>query len=365
MHIEEAIAGFFPKNEISGYQPYGSGHIHRTYLLWPHDGNSQYILQEINRNIFPEVKALQDNISRVTNHLKKVNENKNDSHQTYSGLEIIATPDGQPFFSVDELSYWRVFRFIPNSRTFDTIPSTAHAYEGGRALGKFLGDLDGFHVDSISITLPGFHDLGKRLEQFEKALQSDSASRISEVKNEVGFVRQRAEKLLQLFSAETTNSIPRRITHNDPKFNNILFDPKGKSICIIDLDTVMPGFVFHDFGDAIRTGAASSIEDEPDTQQMFIDLELFAAYAEGFLQQMRHILTTTELSTLSLAPQYMTFIIGLRFLTDFINGDIYFKTAHPQHNLQRWYAQKALLLSMEKSEHKMAEIIQQIINQQP
>jgi len=232
-------------------------------------------------------------------------------------------------------------------------------------LGKFLGDLDGFPVDSISITLPGFHDLGKRLEQFEKALQSDSASRISEIKNEVGFVRQGAEKLLQQFSAETTNSLPRRITHNDPKFNNILFDPKGKSICIIDLDTVMPGFVFHDFGDAIRTGAASSIEDEPDTQEMFIDLELFAAYAEGFLQQMRHILTTTEISTLSLAPQYMTFIIGLRFLTDFINGDIYFKTAHPRHNLQRWYAQKALLLSMEKSEQKMAEIIQQIINQQP
>jgi serine/threonine protein kinase len=226
-------------------------------------------------------------------------------------------------------------------------------------LGEFITLLDNLPVGSLHITLPDFHSLDFRLQQFNESLEKNSSGRKAEIEKEIIFVQKKANKFRELLRSEEAQSIPLRVTHNDPKINNILFDENDKAICMIDLDTVMPGYIYHDFGDAIRTGTASVAEDEP--ENMFISLDLFEAYTKGFLSQTGQLLTSTEISMLALAPQLMTFIIGLRFLTDYVNGDIYFKIKVQNHNLKRWLAQKELLLSMEGNEPQMKRIIKNII----
>lgn len=355
MEYESALSAFFDLDTIADVEEYGTGHIHRTFLVSLKDNPDQYILQKLNTSIFKDIPALQNNIEKVTSHVWEK------SQRQASSIRVIKSLNSSSFHIDESGNYWRVFNFISGSRTFDTIESPDLAYQGGKALGEFLYYLQDFPVEELHVVLPEFHDLTKRYKQFRAAVDADSSGRKHYIESEIAIADQYYQKFLEFLAAVHSETFPIRVTHNDPKFNNILFDDQHKSICMIDLDTVMPGYVYYDFGDAIRTGAASAAEDEEDVSLMFVKLDLFKAYAEGFLSETQGILTKAELSTLALAPQLMTFIIGLRFLTDYLNGDIYYKTHRTKHNLQRWLAQKALLMDMEAKGQTMREIINEII----
>ncbi|MDP4292395.1 MAG: phosphotransferase, partial [Bacteroidota bacterium] len=212
----------------------------------------------------------------------------------------------------------------------------------------------------LSETIPAFHDLEKRLETFSKTVKLNPANRVERVSDEIRFVNEHAEELLSITRKINAGQIPMRITHNDTKFNNILFDAHNHALCVVDLDTVMPGSVLHDFGDAIRTAASTAVEDEADLSKIGLDLELFKAYATGYMSEAHTFLTPAEIENLALSAKFMVFIIGLRFLTDFVDGDHYFKIQHQDHNLQRCRAQFQLVRSIESHFAQMQEVIEQL-----
>lgn len=340
-------------HRIVSIKAYGSGHIHETYKVGTSNGDA-YILQRINQQIFKDIPALQSNIEKVLDHMAK-------SDIAETNLEMLRSTNDKTFFEDDHGEYWRVFIFIPNSKTYDRISSTSLAMEGGKAFGSFLNSLHNFNTEMLSETLPEFHHIESRINLFEQSVKKDKADRANLIHEELDFVRLRVLRMKRILELGKGKKIPLRITHNDTKINNVLFDKDDKAICVIDLDTVMPGYIHYDFGDAIRTGAASAAEDEADLSKMFINLKLFEAYSRGFLEQTIGFMNQTEIDELYFAPQLLTFIIALRFLTDYINGDIYFKVEHEAHNLQRWFAQKQLLISMEKNEAEMKQIIKNIV----
>jgi thiamine kinase-like enzyme len=356
MTLENICSEFsLDKQNVVSIQLFGSGHIHDTYRVAT-NGNVDYILQKINSSIFKNVPLMQANMVKVINHLKK--NNTGDGQM----LEMLRTPGGLSYFTDEDGAFWRMFVFLPGTKTHDRVSSPEIAFEAGKAFGNFQLQLNDFDPSALAETLPRFHDIYYRLELFEKAVANDPVKRVQELSDEIEFVRSRAERMKLIFDLGQKGEIPVRVTHNDTKINNVLFNEQGKAVCVIDLDTVMPGYIHYDFGDAIRTGAASADEDEKDVAKMFIDLRLFEAYTRGFLDQVHSMLNKTEKETLAFAPQLMTFIIGLRFLTDYINGDVYFKIKSQDHNLIRWKAQKKLLLSMEKHEEEMDAIIKNIEN---
>ncbi len=354
MTLENICSEFgLDKREIVSTQLFGSGHIHDTYRVET-NGSTDYILQKINDSIFRDVSLMQANIEQVVKHLKK---NSSAEEQV---LQMLPATNGLSWIRDDEGAYWRMFVFIPETKTYNRVFSPEIAYEAGSAFGRFQRLLKDFDPNSLAETLPRFHDIYYRLELFEEAVRNDPANRVSEISTEIEFVRSRAGRMKKIFDLGNEGKIPIRTTHNDTKINNVLFDERGKAVCVIDLDTVMPGYIHYDFGDAIRTGAASADEDETNTDLMFVDLKLFEAYSRGFLEQVINIINKEEKRTLAFAPQLMTFIIGLRFLTDYINGDVYFKIKREDHNLIRWKAQKKLLLSMEEHAEEMATIVTDI-----
>ncbi len=341
------------RSQIISVNPYGSGHIHDTYKVETKE-STDYLLQKINSEIFTDVPLMQKNIEEVVRHLKK------NIRAGELVPEILKTKEKQSYYHDDEGNYWRMFVFIPGSITYDRVHSAGMAFEAGKAYGHFQFMLSDFDTSSLTETLPRFHDVDHRMEQFEESVKSDPRHRTQHVTEEIDFVRSRIDRMRNILKLGENGKIPLRVTHNDTKVNNVLFNEQDKAVCVIDLDTVMPGYIHYDFGDAIRTGAASADEDEPDLQKMFINIELFEAYSRGFLGQVHNLLNKMERETLAFAPQLMTFIIGLRFLTDYMNGDTYFKIKSQEHNLIRWKAQKKLLLSMEAREEEMNAIITNI-----
>ncbi|MBE0647517.1 MAG: aminoglycoside phosphotransferase family protein [Bacteroidales bacterium] len=275
-------------------------------------------------------------------------------------LELIPTRTGELFHTDNDGNFWRMYFHIPGSRCYDRIDNPELAYEGGRAFGQFQALTAGIDPGTLAITIPRFHDIAWRLEQFDEAIGQDIADRVSRIPDEIRFVRERAQEMHTIQRLVENGQLPVRVTHNDTKFNNILFDSNAKAICIVDLDTVMPGTVLYDFGDAIRTGANTADEDEPDVSKVGIDLRLFEAYARGFLETAGASLTPVELDHLTFSAKFMTYIIGLRFLTDHINGDTYYKIHHPGHNLQRARCQFRLLSEMEKQTGNMERIIKAV-----
>lgn len=347
------LSNFLEIEDVISIAPYGSGHIHESFLAKTRE-KEDYLTQKINHRIFKNVPALQQNIEKILSYLAM---QKNNSETV---LRMHQKKNGKSYVVDDDGNYWRAFIFIPGSKTYDKITKSELAYEGGKAFGSFLHSLQDFQVDTLNETIPEFHDLDHRMSQFEQSVNNDTLQRLNEIETEIEFVSSRVSKMRRILELGKQNKIPLRVTHNDTKINNVLFNKDDKAICVIDLDTVMPGYIHYDFGDAIRTGAASADEDETELCNMFIDLELFESYSKGFLEQTVEFLNQTEIDELYFAPQLLTFIIALRFLTDYLNGDVYFKVDHEKHNLQRWYAQKQLLLSMEENEQEMWQIIKKI-----
>lgn len=341
------------------YQPFGSGHINDTYLV--HDNQeTPYLLQRINHQVYGDVQGMMDNIRRVTEHLRQ----KLAAHAASSmtTLQVIPTHDGALFHQDVSGNYWRILTFINDTVAYDVATSPAQAREAGRAFGQFQALLRDLPGEPLNETIPQFHHMESRLTRFAKAQDADVMQRAGEVPQEIAFVQQRAAEMLNLHQLVETGEIPQRVTHNDTKLNNVLLDPHThQARCVVDLDTVMPGSVLFDFGDAIRTTANTAGEDETDLDKVQLHLAYYDAFAQGYLSEAHNFLTKKEIEYLPFSARYMTFIMGLRFLTDYMAGDVYYKIHHPDHNLRRARNQFQLVRRMEAHYDDMVRIVQSLV----
>lgn len=330
--------------------PYGSGNINDTFVATYELGGKQkrFIHQKLNTSVFTDPVALMENMSRVLAHL---------SGQAPS-LQLVPSQDGLPYFVHEGTEYWRTFHFIEGTRTLDVAETPEQARQAAAAFGQFqllLADLPGPRLHE---TIADFHDTQKRFEQFLQATKSDAAGRARHCRSEIEFARKRSDLASAITSQVDNGAVPERITHNDTKLNNVLLDAKtGRALCVIDLDTVMPGSVLYDFGDMIRTATMTVPEDEPDLSKIKMDRQLFEATVDGYLGRTGRWLNEAEKASLVLSARVITFECGLRFLTDFLNGDNYFKTAYPDHNLVRARAQFALLQNLETESDYMEGVV--------
>ncbi|MCD6332957.1 MAG: aminoglycoside phosphotransferase family protein [Bacteroidales bacterium] len=341
--------------------PYGSGHINDTYKIDTVEEEAHdYILQRVNHQVFKNVPGLMDNIDRVTRHIRSKLEALPDADPDRETLTLVPTHSGETYYLDGSGNYWRVYLFIRDNRSYDIVTSPDQAYQGGRMFGRFQAMLSDLPGDPLIETIPNFHNIEWRLQLFEEALRKDPVQRALTIREEIDFVKKRAEEMSTILLLGREKMIPERITHNDTKFNNVLLDEDDKGLCVIDLDTVMPGYVHYDFGDSIRTTTNTAAEDEKDLDKVEMDIRLFKAYSEGFLEETREMLTTTEIDYLAFAGKLFPYIIGLRFLTDYIEGDHYFKIKHEHHNLQRARSQFKLLRSMERQFQEMRQIIEKL-----
>lgn len=343
-------------------EPYGNGHIHDTYRIeTAEQDKDDYIIQKLNNKVFKNIPQLQENIERVTLHLRQKLLSIPSADVKRECLTLILAWDGRSWIIDDSECYWRMYVFITGHRSYDIVDSPDKAFEGGKAIGRFQAMLADLGGKPLYETIPWFHDVEKRLESFDQKIKEDNAGRVRTAVEEIKDFLDRADEMKTILRLGRNGSIPLRITHNDTKFNNILLDENDKALCVIDLDTVMPGYVHYDFGDAIRTAANMASEDEKDLSIIEMNINLFKAYAEGYLGETRNILNAVEKEYLAFAPKVITYIIALRFLTDYLDGDNYFKIHHKDHNLQRARAQLQLLKSMENQYGQMKSIIRGLI----
>ena len=353
MKLSEALSAFFTV-QPSYCEPYGNGHINDTFLVVT---DKRYILQRMNSRVFPQPQAVMENIIGITEHIrKKARENGGDVSR--ATLVVVSTLDGKDYFCDSEGEYWRLYEFTENTVARDRVESTKDFYNCAVAFGQFQGMLADFPAHTLHETIASFHNTPWRYQRLMDAVHKDPCSRLGGILNEVAFAKKRERFCETLERAREAGKLPLRVTHNDTKLNNILFDEvTGEPVCVIDLDTVMPGYSVNDFGDSIRFGANTAAEDETDLSKVSLDLELFEAYATGFLKGCGGSLTEEEIALLPVGAMMMTLECGMRFLTDYLEGDVYFKTHRPHHNLDRARNQFALVADMERKADKMNEII--------
>ncbi len=354
--LQDVVNQFKAEGQVTDIASYGNGHINDTYKVSTAGEGLNYILQRINHRIFTNPVMLQDNVKRVTAHIAQKLGVKTGQY-TSRVLQPIEAKDGNIYVQEGE-DFYRMFTFIENSIGHDIVSSPELAYEGGKAFGEFqalLKDLPGGPLFEI---IPNFHNIVWRLENFDKALKADVKNRAEEAAEEIAFVNKMREEVQQIHKAGEAGEIPLRVTHNDTKFNNVLCDANtNKALCVIDLDTIMNGYVHYDFGDSIRTSTNTGAEDDPDLDKVSMDIRLFEGYAKGFLGAVGKDLNTKEIELLPNAALTMTFTIGLRFITDFLDGDTYFKTHHEKHNLQRAKAQFKLAQSIAEQMDAMKTVV--------
>ena len=342
-------------------EPYGSGHIHDTFRIETVEKEKDdYILQRLNNKIFKNIPELQQNIERVTVHLRNKISSIPGSDIKRECLRLIPTRDGLTWIVDNEGNFWRMYIFISRHHSYNVVDSPDKAFEGGKAIGRFQAMLSDMPGGPLFETIPLFHNIEKRLQTFNSKIMDNPVGRVDSVSEEIGQILNRADEMKIILRLGKEGKIPLRITHNDTKFNNILLDENDKALCVIDLDTVMPGYIHYDFGDAIRTAANTATEDEDDLSKVKMDINLFKAYAEGYLSETVETLNDVEKEYLAFAPRLITYTIAVRFLTDFIDGDNYFKIHHELHNLQRARAQLRLVMSMEEQYQDMKSIIRKL-----
>ncbi len=361
--VKNILNRFNFKGDFVSIEPFGSGHINSTYIAeYIDEGKTKhYIIQKVNNKVFKNIDKLMENVFSVTSFLrKKISENGGDvSRET---LHFIKTDTGDLYFRDKDRSCYRAYRFVDNSKCLDSVDSPGTFEKSGIAFGRFQRYLSDFPAETLNETIKNFHNTDWRYEmEFLPAVMDDKARRIDTCRHPIDFVMNRADEFSRLVKLAEAGKIPIRVTHNDTKLNNVLFDnDTNDAICVIDLDTVMPGLALYDFGDSIRYGANTCAEDEPDTSLVKINLEYFEAYARGFLSEAGDSLTQCEKDNLAFSAKLMTLECGMRFLADYLNGDIYFKTKYQEHNLIRARNQFALVADMEKHMPEMKRIIKSL-----
>lgn len=358
--IEEAISHFKFDGKLLDYTPYGSGHINDTFLLrFLHEDQTvkKYILQKINHHIFQNPEHLMQNIEAVSSFLRqKIIQNNGDPER--ETINIIKTNDGKNYYHNSIGSYWRGCRFIENAFTLDQVNDPEDFYQSAVAFGRFQKLLSDFPAHILYETIPDFHNTPKRYQRLKESVIRDTFGRVSHVTKEIEFCQYYESFYHLLEDAFQKGKLPLRVTHNDTKLNNVMLDKSThKAICVIDLDTVMPGFSVNDFGDSIRFGATTAAEDEQDLSKVTFNLELFEQYTKGYLEGCDNSLTDTELELLPIGAKMMTLESGIRFLTDYLEGDVYFKTNREGHNLDRCRTQLKLVSEMELHWDEMKKII--------
>ena len=333
---------------------YGNGHINETYLLET-DAPHSYILQKINSRIFRDVPALMRNIEAVTRHLAQ--KDQDPRHV----LTLVGTRDGKTFAQDAEGESWRVYEFVTGSRCLDRVETPADFYESAVAFGRFQTLLSDFDASTLHETIPHFHDTPARYDALKLAIQQDSCGRLTHVGKEVEFALEREKDAHVLMELLGRGELPLRVTHNDTKLNNVMLDASTrKPLCVIDLDTVMPGLAANDFGDSIRFGANTAAEDERDLTLVHLSTELYQAYARGFLGECGQSLSRLEIETLPWGAKLMTLECGVRFLTDYLQGDTYFAIHRPEQNLDRCRTQFRLVADMERQWDEMHRMIEKM-----
>ncbi len=337
---------FAPGAALGCPRPFGSGHINDTYLLEREDG-SRFVLQRINRNVFPNPPQVMENIQRVTHHLRKrIRAAGGDPER--ETLRMLRDENGELCTTDSNGDYWRAYLFVGGSTSYDQVENAEVFRESGRAFGRFLSMLDDFDAASLHETIAHFHDTPKRFRDFRAAVEADAAGRADGVRDLIDLALEREAFAGRLMDELNRGELPLRVTHNDTKLNNVLIDTAtGRAVCVIDLDTVMPGLCAYDFGDAIRFGASTASEDEQDLDKVHFDMDLYRAYAEGYLSEVRGALCANEVDSLAYGARIITLEQAIRFLGDYLNGDVYFKTAYPEHNLVRARTQFKLLAEMD------------------
>jgi len=360
--IDGEFAGLFSKFALEGtlaaVQPYGSGHIHETFRLRTRERECpDYVLQRINMNVLKDVPRLMENIVRVTEHMRRKIAAIPGADPDREVLRVVPSRDGRQFHQDSHGNFWRCYVFIDHQRQSDRVESPGQALEAGKLFGRFIELLSDLPGPPLHETIPAFHNVEHHLDQFKEVLQADPLLRRDEAAKEIIFVQERAEEMKRILVLGREGRIPLRVTHNDTKFNNILFDGKGRARCLVDLDTVMPGYVHYDFGDAIRSGCNRAREDESEPGKAGLDIELFAGYAKGFLRSLRGRLSGEETTHLAFSARLFAYMVGLRFLNDHLDGDRYFKIRRPGHNLQRARVHFQLLLDMERRGAEMEDIV--------
>lgn len=338
-----------------------SGNINSTFHLYyrKRGGKIQhYTLQRINSFVFKDPFAAMNNIAAVTRHLRQsFLADQIDPERRV--LEVISTREGKSMFVDPSGCYWRAYRYIDNATPYDEIIKPQHFYEAGRAFGEFQRRLADFPVENLVETLPNFHNTTKRFYDFVAAVAADPVGRVCDVEEEIEYVFEHRRMSGEIVKLIRSGVLPLRVTHNDTKMNNVLIDDEtDKALCVIDLDTVMPGSALYDFGDAIRFGASTAAEDELDTEKIALDMDKYRLFTEGFLSQVVGLLREEEILRLPLGVKVITCEQVIRFLTDYINGDTYFKVNSPQHNLVRAHAQMALLDDIERKYDQMQQIVE-------
>ncbi|MGC1460761.1 MAG: aminoglycoside phosphotransferase family protein [Terracidiphilus sp.] len=361
MSMESSVAAAARHFEIGGEfleaNPYGSGHINDTYKVVFREGGAphSHILQRINHKIFKRPIALMENIERVTAHLAEQVVNEPDSSRRV--LRLIPARDGLAWHIDEKGNHWRAYHFIDKARSYDAVESTEQAFQAGRAFGTFQQLLAGLPAPRLHDTIPDFHHAPKRFKSLEDAIAADVAGRAILAKPEIEFAFARQPIIGLLLQA----NLPERVTHNDTKFNNVMLDDiTGEGICVIDLDTVMPGLAPYDFGDMVRTTTSPALEDERDLSKVTMQFPMFEALVRGYLSTAGGFLTGAEKDLLAFSGKLITLELGIRFLTDYLMGDTYFKVHRDGHNLDRCRTQFKLIESIEQQQGRMERLVESL-----
>ena len=340
-------------------EPCKIGHINETYIATYNQGGVQvrYVHQRINTHVFKDPDALMDNFVRVTSHQRRKLSESGARDASRRTLTVIPTRDNRAFYRNGDGECWRTLVFVDGVRTYEAVESPSQAFEAGKAFGEFqqlLVDLPGKRLVE---TIPQFHNTRRRFEALQQAIKADHANRASEAKKEIEFALKQEKIVDVILNALAKKKIPERITHNDTKFNNVMLDVvTGKAMCVVDLDTVMPGSALYDFGDMVRTTTSPTLEDELDLSKVQMRMPMFKALARGYLESAGPFLTKGERALIAFSGKLITFTIGIRFLTDFLCGDTYFRVHRPHHNLDRARTQFKLVESIEKQEEAMQKL---------
>ena len=356
LNIEQICRQFQSRGTFLKTEPFGSGYINDTYLV-THDANgsrASAILQRINHDVFKDPPAVMANITRVTRHVREKLQAEGADDILRRVLTVIPARDGKSYYEDPDGNYWRQYIFIENGKTFDTPESPRVVYVAAKMFGRFLRMLADLPEPPLNETIVDFHNGPKRFQAFQNALEANPHGRAKNAKAEIRFVLQHAFILDVLPELVNSGQIPVRVTHNDTKINNVIFDDRtGEGLCIIDLDTVMPGLILYDFGDMVRTAACPVQEDEKDLSKVTIRMDLFEALAHGFLEETASFITAAERQHLVFASKMITFEQAVRFLTDYLKGDTYYKTSYPKHNLDRCRTQLKLVQSITEQQEAM------------
>lgn len=364
--IENSILSaekFKIQGNIVSSVPFGSGHINDTFkIVTDSDIKEQYLLQRINHHVFRNVDGLMDNIEKVCLHLKQKLAHLGQEEVAKRTMTLIPTWDGQHYYKDENGDFWRVFILIPDTRSYDILETTDQAFSGGMAFGQFQKQLSDLDPTTIVEVLPNFHNIEFRMNNLREAIANDRVGRVAEVQDLLDYIFEREDKMRTILELGRANKLPLRITHNDTKFNNVLLDSNDQVQCVIDLDTVMPGYVAYDFGDAIRTIINSAAEDEADVSKIVLNVPLFEAFTAGYLSEAKEFLSETEVESLIHGVHLLPYMQAVRFLTDYVDGDTYYKIGYPEHNLVRTKAQLKLVQELEANHNVLTDILAANLN---